>query len=179
MMLQWWLEDPAMPAQPSWFVRVPDMLSILRDDACPQLLDRAALEVLFGVRRRQAIRMMAVSGGYQVGRTFLVKKEGLVAFLEGVAETGLVERAVHRKNRILADLNASSRRAHARELRIPTAPDVLGRRPANLPKTIEVVAPGKLQITFRDTSDLLSQVVELTSAALNDLPELQRMLEGR
>lgn len=168
-----------MPAQPSWFVRVPDILTTLRDEDCPPLLDRAAIELLFGLRRRQAIRLMGVSGGYQVGRTFLVDRQGLIAFLEKVAKTGAVDRAVQRKERILENLNASSRRQRHRETRISTAPDALERRPAGLPATIQVVGPGKLQISYRSASDLLAQVVELTSAAVNDYEELQRMLEDR
>ena len=166
-----------MPAPPSWFVRVPDILAALRQDGCPPVLDRSAIESLFGVRRRQAIRLMGVSGGYQVGRTFLVHKHGLVSFLEGVTKTGVVERAIQRKGRILAELNGSPKQVPYGETRIPMAPGALERRPSNLPKTIQVVAPGKLQISFRDTGDLLAQVVELTSAAVNDFPELQRMLE--
>src|SRR2546423_901799 len=51
-----------------------------RADVSP---DRAAIERLFGVRRRRAIQLMsAFGGGYIVGKTFLIWRRELIASLE-------------------------------------------------------------------------------------------------
>jgi hypothetical protein len=61
-----------MPNQPSWIESVPEILETLRAPGTPPFLDRPTVEVLFGVRRRQAIHLLRRFGGYQVGKTFLV-----------------------------------------------------------------------------------------------------------
>jgi len=45
-----------MPAQTSWYLRVPEIAAQLRAPAAPPFLDRPAIESLFRLRRRQAIR---------------------------------------------------------------------------------------------------------------------------
>lgn len=166
-----------MPALPSWYGRVPDILAALYDPACPPILDRAAFEKLFQVRRRQAIRLMAFSGGYQIGRTFLIHRQSLIEFLEKVKETGIVEQVVRRKERILANINRVPRQALARETQITTDPEVLSRRAGDLPEAILLLAPGQLQISFQNAADLLAQIVELASAAANDFPRFQSTFE--
>ena len=45
------------------------------------VVDRAVLEQVFGVRRRRAVELMAGFGDYQVGRTFVVDRQKLLAAL--------------------------------------------------------------------------------------------------
>ena len=59
------------------------MLQQLRSPAAPPFLDRPAIEQLFSIRRRQAIRVLAAASGYQVGKTFVVERQALIDFLEG------------------------------------------------------------------------------------------------
>lgn len=166
-----------MPALPSWYGRVPDILATLSDPACPPILDRTTFEKLFRVSRRQAIRLMGFSGGYQIGRTYLIHRQSLIDFLEKVKETGVVEQVVLRKERILANLNQIPRQARARDTQIRTDPEALSRRPAELPEAIHLLAPGQLQIHFQNAADLLAQIVELASAAANDFPKFQNTFE--
>ena len=77
-----------MPAQPSWHVRVPEILAALSVPESPPFLDRPAFERLFQVRRRQAIRLLTLCDGYQVGRAFLAGRESVISFLESVKQSG-------------------------------------------------------------------------------------------
>ena len=160
-----------MPAQPSWHLRVPDILAALRGPAAPPFLDRSAIETLFHLRRRQAIRMMHFCGGYQVGKTFLVDREGLIDLVERVDHTGGVELARQRKQRISAALNEVANHAVARSTQIRTDPALLSRRPADLPAASERVAPGKIQISYHGATDLLA-------AATHDFPRFRKIFEG-
>ena len=50
------------------------------------VLDRAAIEKLFGLKHRQAIQLLHRFGGYQVGRTFLVDRQELVEQLDALRD---------------------------------------------------------------------------------------------
>ena len=72
-----------MPNKPSWLLRVND---ILADLARPELasvpfLSRAAIENLFGLKRRQSIQIMHAVGGFQIGKAFVVARSDLTRWL--------------------------------------------------------------------------------------------------
>ena len=69
-----------MPAEPVWLLRVPHIVTEVRALDSP-VVDRAAFERLFGVRRRRAIELMQ-SIGVQCGRTHIVKCEDVIAWIE-------------------------------------------------------------------------------------------------
>ncbi len=163
-----------MPAQPSWHGRVPEILEILRAENAPAVVDRPVVEHLFGLRRRQAIRLMSVCRGFQVGKTFLLDREALIGWLERLESTGAVGKALQRKRRVLAAVNEAARHAEAARTEIRPVPRT---RAAELPAAIEIIAPGKLQISYKDAEDLLAQVVELASSAANDFPLFRRLFE--
>jgi len=167
-----------MPAQPSWHLRIPEIRAALSSPASPPFLDRPAIEHLFGLRRRQAIRILTACGGYQVGKTFLVGRETLLSYMEEIARSGSVERIRTRKLRVSAALNEVANHVAAQRTRIRTDPGVLRRRPADLPAAIELVAPGKIQITYEGATDLLARIAEIAAAAANDFPRFRDLFEG-
>ena len=59
-----------MPNKPSWLLRVNDILADLSRPELTSLpfLSRAAIETLFGLKRRQAIQIMHAIGGFQIGK---------------------------------------------------------------------------------------------------------------
>ena len=72
-----------MPNKPSWLLGVND---ILADLARPELasvpfLSRAAIENLFGLKRRQSIQIMHAVGGFQLGTAFVVARSDLSRWL--------------------------------------------------------------------------------------------------
>lgn len=166
-----------MPKLPLWYLRVPEILGQLRAPGTPPFLDRPAIENLFLVRRRQAIRLLGAANGYQVGKTFLVERQSLIDFLEGLEHSGAAPEARARKRRVASALNDAVNFAAAQQVQVRADPDVFRRWPADLPAAIELVAPGKLQISYRGAEDLLAQIVELAAAAANDFPTFRKRYE--
>jgi hypothetical protein len=167
-----------MPKLPLWYQRSPEILSRLRAPGAPPFLDRAAVEELFQISRRQAIRLLGAASGYQMGKTFLVERHSLVDFIERHESSGAARQARIRKHRVAAALNEVANHAAAQKVRVFPAPDVFRRRPADLPASIELVGPGKLQISYAGAEDLLARIVELAAAATNDFAAFRRLYEG-
>src|SRR6185312_11990890 len=136
-----------MPAQTSWYLRVPEIVAQLHSPGAPPFLDRPAIENLFRLRRRQAIRLMGTCGGYQVGKTYLVDRASLLRFLDALTRTGLVEEARTRKRRICEALDESANIVAAQQTRIRIDSN-LRSRPADLPPGIELIGPGRIQICY-------------------------------
>jgi hypothetical protein len=167
-----------MPAQPSWHLRVPQIRAALEAPAAPPFLDRPAIETLFGLRRRQAIRILTACGGYQVGKTFLASREALLQFIGQAEASGGVERMAARRNRISAALTEAARQSAARQTQVRTAPDLLIRQPSGLPGGVRLAGPGALEIRYDGATDLLGRIAELAAAAANDFPRFRRLFEG-
>jgi hypothetical protein len=167
-----------MAKLPRWYLRVPEMLAQLRTPATPPFLDRPLIEELFRVSRRQAIRLLGAVEGYQLGKTFLVDRETLIAYLAALETSGQAPQARARKQRVALALQEVANHAAAQRVQVRTTPDVLRRRPADLPAAIELLAPGKLQISYHGAEDLLANLVELAAAATNDFHTFRKLYEG-
>jgi hypothetical protein len=168
-----------MPKAPLWYRRVPEILHQLKSPGIPPVLDRLAMENLFHVSRRQAIRLLGVANGYQVGKTFVVERQALIDYLETVEKSGAAPEARARKRRVAAALSEVANYAEAQRVLVRTSHETLRRGPSDLPPGIDLIAPGKLQISFRGAEDLLAQIVELAAAAANNFPAFRRLYEGR
>ena len=166
-----------MPAQPTWHSRVPEILRLLRAAEAPPLLDRAGVERLFRLRRRQAIRLIGCCGGYQVGKTFVVGRESMLGYLEQLEKTGLVDHALRRKQRISTALEEASRSRAARTTQVPAGLAPRARAP-ELPAAVELVGPGRLEIRYHGATDLLARIAELAEAATRDFPRFRKIVEG-
>lgn len=167
-----------MPALPIWYRRIPDILTRLRTAGMPPVLDRVAIEELFGVKRRQAIRLLGAARGYQVGKTFIVDRQAVIDYLQDLENSGAPPEARARKRRVALAISEVASYAEAQRVQIRTSPDALRRRPADLPTAIDLVAPGKLQISYSTAEDLLARLVELAAAATNDFPAFRKLYEG-
>jgi hypothetical protein len=164
-----------MPAQPLWFLRLPAIRATVSRLEGP-VLDRAAIEDLFGVRRRQAIALLHRFGGYQAGRTFLVERTSLLRQLEAL-ESGaefLAERS--RRRRVAEDVEEARRQLPAKRVRIEAGPETFRRQLGDLPG-VELAA-GQLRIRFAGTADLLRQLLELAMAIQNDYERFRALCEG-
>lgn len=164
-----------MPRQAEWLQRLPESLEVLRALEAP-VVDRAMLQQLLGIHRRQAIRLMHRFGGYQSGRTFLIMREDLIAALEAAAENGSFE--IGRRERLGEKLEEMRREAKAHKVKIPVAPDVWGREVAGLPSTVKL-SPGRLEIACTDATDMLRQLMELAQAVSNDYETFEARLKGK
>ena len=162
---------PALPAQPAWLLRLPAIRAAVSALSAP-VLDRAALEEIFGVRRRRAIELLHRFGGYQAGKTFLVDRASLLGQLADLEAGGGFRQEQTRRRRLAEDLDRAKASLRARSVPIP-AP-----RPAAaagiLPPGV-YLQPGQLRIDFQGTEDLLRQLLELAVAIQEDYPRFDEI----
>ena len=155
-----------MPAKAAWLLKIPEIIRMLEAFDVP-VVDRAIVERLFGLRRRQAIELLHRFGGYQAGRTFLVDRHVLMANLRRLAEGEEFERESHRKERLDGAIDRLRRYQTAARVNIPVPPDVFNRKFADLSAGV-ALEPGQLHIAFSGAVGLLAKLFELAQAASND-----------
>lgn len=159
-----------MPALPSWYARIPEILAVL--EGAPPILDRPAFERLFQVSRRQAIRLMASSGGWQVGKTFVVDRDSLVRFLSGIQHSPGARHAQQRKQRILGLL---------RQRVVVASPGAVSEKSGSGQRLswegISLAGPGRLMIEYANAADLLAKIAALATAAASDYPLFRESVE--
>ena len=90
-----------MPPQPLWLLHLPRIIGELCRLPVP-VLDRAVIEKLFGLKRRQAIQLPRF-GGYQAGRTFLVDRQELLDQLEAIRDGETFRYEQRRRRRLVAE----------------------------------------------------------------------------
>jgi hypothetical protein len=120
-----------MPAKTLWLLQIPEILALLETFDVP-VVDRAIIERLFGVRRRQAIELLHRFGGYQTGRTFLIDRRLLIEHLRRLADGEELQRESRRRERLGQTLDHLRRQQTAAHVKIPVPPDVLSRKVAGL-----------------------------------------------
>ena len=164
-----------MAAKAAWLLKIPEIVSLLETFDVP-VVDRAIVEHLFGLRRRQAIELLHRFGGYQAGRTFLVDRLRLIDQLRRLAEQDEFQAESRRKERLEHAFDQLRRHRSAARVRIPMQPDVCGRNLADLPAGV-ALEPGQLRIEFFSAEDLLGKLYELAQAASNDFDRFRAAAE--
>lgn len=155
-----------MPAKPAWLLRIPEIVEQLEAFGVP-VVDRAIVERLFGLHRRQAIELLHRFGGYQAGKTFLIERHHLIEQLAQLAKSEEFQSEIVRKERLDQAIDQLRRDRMALQVKIPVPPDVWGRRMATLPLGIRLEA-GRLQVDFESSEELLAKLFELAQVAKND-----------
>lgn len=162
-----------MPDQPLWYSRVTEILVTLEDSEV-LLLDRFAVEKLFRVSRRTAIRVMNSFGGYQVGRTFVIPRQEILRQLSKIAQDGTPEIAAGRKQRVWRILEQERAHVRARAVAIP-----LPAQPALLPEIGSLpvgvrLERGLLTVRFGAPVELLQKLFVLSQALAQDFEAFER-----
>ncbi len=162
-----------MPRPPQWFQYLPNAIETLKKFPAP-VVDRASLERLLHVSRRDAIRLLHRFGGYQAGHTFLVGRDELIQALEAV----LTEEAYHferrRRQRLSDNLEVTRGDLRARLVKLPVA---LQPTPGTcLPSGLRIVRPGLLEVEFASAEELLARLYELVQLASEDLENFETLL---
>ena len=156
-----------MPPQPTWFHRLEEIVSVLRNLEVAYL-DRQAIERLFGVRERRARQLMAaLPCPLQIGNAIAVDRESLLAYLAKLADSPARRQEVARHSRVVESLDSIRRHAAARRIQVPTQPDARDRRVRDLTSDI-FLKPGELRIRFSSAQDLAAKLFELSQAMVND-----------
>ena len=107
-----------MPAKALWLLQIPEIVSLLETFDVP-VVDRAIIEHLFGLRRRQAIELLHRFGGFQAGRTFLIDRRLLIEHLRRLAEGEEFQREHRRKERLDDTVDQLRRQHTAARVKIP------------------------------------------------------------
>jgi hypothetical protein len=165
-----------MPAKPRWLLHIPEIRCLLADAGLP-VIDRAVVERLFGLGRRQAIELMHRFGGYQAGRTFLIGREQLTAQLDAMAASCEYMQEAARREKLAANLERYQRTRQAQAIRIAAPPEVFGGRLDTLGPGMRL-NPGRLEVEFADAEDLLTKLFALAQAIGNDYAGFERASTG-
>jgi hypothetical protein len=166
-----------MPAKPSWFTRIPDILDELKQLDTP-VIDRHICEILFAVRRRRAIELMQRFGGYRTGNTIVLDRADLIRSLERLqgSPEGAEER--RRKHRLAERLDELHRLRSAATVTLPVSRDECVRRRAELPEGV-VLERQRLAVSFRTAEELFERLYELAQSALYDFDAFRTRIETR
>jgi hypothetical protein len=160
-----------MPFAPAWHARAAEIRRAIAALPAP-VIDRAAIEKIFGLRRRQALRLMASLKGHKLGCAYAVDRRHLLSELSELMRSRGVRREQQRKQSVLDALSALQQEATARTTRIPMPAPVFD----DLPEGIRLARPGEISIAFRSPEELLSRVLALSEAAARDYPKFARTL---
>ena len=139
----------------------------------PPFLDRPAVEMLFGVRRRQAIQLLGHFGGYQIGKAFLVPREAVVGFLRDPRRRIAAELEKGRFERVSSALGQARQELHQRRIPIAVPPEALRLEISGLPEGIRLET-GQLTVHFGRPVELLEKLFALSQALANDYESFER-----
>lgn len=158
-----------MPAQPQWFARLPRIIEELSALSAP-VVDRATVERLFHLRRRQAIYLMRAFGGYQLGKTAVLDRPLLIARLRAIGEGERFTFERRRRERLTEHLERARKQRRAAAVVIPVqSPPPAG---PTLPPGVRLEA-GRLSIEFNSAQDLLAKLYGIAQAAAEDFASFE------
>lgn len=155
-----------MPRQNEWYQHLPAALVALRALPCP-VVDRATIETLFRLGRRQAIRFLASFGGYQSGKAYLLDRLELIQQLEALLEDPGFRQDRARRRRIATMADGLQKDWVARQTPV-SLPQVRVRGFSDLPDAIRL-NEGRLEIRFATQEELLSHLLALVQALAREL----------
>lgn len=165
-----------MPAQPTWFPRLAEIVTDLRALEKVPYLDRQAFERLFRVRDRRARVLMAHFDGIQIGNAWAVDRLKLIQALERLQQGEEFQWERRRRARAALVYEQAKREHPASQVAIPTTRASRQRTLASLPRGIEL-QPGELRIQFSGMEDFLSKLFELSQAVQNDFETIREFIE--
>ena len=158
-----------MPAQPQWLLHLPRIVEELSAFEAP-IVDRAAIERVFGLRRRQAIYLMRAFGGYQLGKTALLDRRLLIERLREINGSEKFEFEHKRRERLTEQLERVRKQKRGARVVIPVDPAPAA-RPA-LPPGVRLEA-GRLSVEFTNVQDLLAKLYGIAQAAAEDFASFE------
>src|SRR4051812_37227305 len=164
-----------MPAQPTWFPRLTQVLEELRALKQVPYLDRQAFERIFRVKDRRARVLMSRFAGVRIGNAWAVDRRQVIAWLEGLQQGEEFQWEQQRRQRVAAVYEQAKREHPARQVEIQVPRESQARTLASLPSGIEL-RPGELRLQFTDVEELLRQLVELGQALQNDFERIRVLL---
>lgn len=164
-----------MPAQPTWFPRLTQILTDLRAMNNVPVIDRQAFERLFRVRDRRARVLMSRFAGIQIGHAWAVDRQHLIRALETIQSGEEFQWERQRRERIAAVYEQAKREHPARQVQIPVTRESLDRTLPSLPSGVDLNSK-ELRIRFSSFEDLLTKLFELGQAVQNDFTSFEALI---
>jgi hypothetical protein len=160
-----------VPAKPFWWKILWPFGRRFAASGVP-VLDRSAVEKLFGVGRRARSRVDEAWEGYQAGRTWLVERSSLLRALADIeaSEPLLVE--AQRRERLGEHLAEVARLHRARSVRIKVEERVI----PGLPTGVQLGA-GELVIRFDSFEEMLSRLYAFGQMLAIDEQRVRELVE--
>jgi hypothetical protein len=154
-----------MPAKPPWHAHAREIRRDLEKLPIP-VLDRAAVERLFGIERRTAQRLLKTLDGHVSSQVAVVTREAVIAMLDRLLQGKPAQAAAARKERLADALSALAREAVPKTTAIATVavPEATGAWPVGA----GISAPGVFQICFNSPEELLGRILAVTELAAAD-----------
>jgi hypothetical protein len=167
-----------MPRTRTWLARTDQIRGRVKATSSP-LIDRASVQELFSLKPRQAANLIKSIGGEVIGGANAVGREALLAYLDGKGAdpAGRAEkRRMHDLARALKAIRASGPTLRA-ELgdEIPRSPNAT----SLLPSGVDIVGPGRLEIRFGSSGDVLAAILRLAELSETRPAAFESSLEFR
>ena len=166
-----------MPAKPTWHKRLPQILAAL-EASSETVLDRLMIERQFQIGERQAQTLLRQWGAYRAGGSWLLNRLTLIERLHALVEGREYTAELERQERLRQQLAERQSLAAAAHETFAVDPRVRKYKQADLPRAFELIAPGKLQLTFHGYEDFWSQIAALAAIGKNDGQRLRAFVEG-
>ncbi len=165
-----------MPVKPEWLLRLPEIRAALEHLDVP-VVDRSGIERIFGLRRRRAIELMHLFGGYQSGRTFLLDRARLLEALQTVESREDYGAEKRRRERLRDVVEASREHLNFMRVQIPVSAATARASLDRLAPGV-LLLPGLLSIEFRQPVELLEKLYGLAQAIGHDFEKFEALLSG-
>lgn len=166
-----------MPGKPIWYDRINEIHDALERSKAP-VLDRAAIERLFGLKRRQAINLMARFKGFLSGRHWLVHRQNVLDELVRIAHEPGYGRQIRARRKLSSYVEeVKARRVEfARPIAAPTENLVV--KGEKLPAGVYCPRPGQMVLEYASVDALLAEINALAMAAVNDFAGFSEAVLG-
>jgi len=162
---------------PAWLAHTAEIRDRVHAISSP-LLDRAAIEELFSLRKRQAANLMRKMDGCVLGGAHAVRRETLLEFLDAQGKTRCGGADPRERKHALA-LALREDRTAPPPLRAILRPKLPRNEYSQLPSGTHLTGAGRLEISFNSPGDILGAIVRLAQLADCDPEGFARSLEYR
>ena len=157
-----------MPAKPTWYRKLPDVIEELRRHPRPYV-DRATVEFLLGVSRRRAQQIMAPCVlDRRPGINGLADRETLITRLERIAQGDEGAYEIDRSRKVANLIEGLRQQWIAQPQLLVEAPaSVVNQEFDNLPAGVRL-EPGRITVEFDEPQQGLEKLLALAMAISND-----------
>jgi hypothetical protein len=141
-------------------------------------LDRSAIESLFGLRRRQALKIVHALGGYRSGNVLLAPRDSVLHFLAATLRGKQYRAERVRRERVLETIEDAKREIDARKVKLKVPSGTAAKRTvADLPEGIHL-SPAELRVEFAGAQDLLQKLFDLSKAIAADIRRFEALVQA-